>query len=117
MYHAHKGRIIRKVNERAGGGGGKEVQKQKKVHARHKLKTKFLHCKGTRKKYPARITDEIVYTITQFVKKHACGRKFPPLLPPTTLPVISNKSPPKVPPGISFYFFSSDYQVVSLATG
>ena len=58
----------------SGGGGGRVVQKQKKtkkkIHARHKLKknsykaqieNKFLHCKGTRKKYRARTIDETVY--------------------------------------------------------
>ena len=63
-------------------------------------------------------TDETdVYIHYTVCEKHACSRKFPPLLPPTTLPVIPIKSPPKVPSGISFYLFFSDYQVVSLATG
>ena len=57
------------------GEGGKgspktKKKKKKKIHARHKLKknsykaqieNKFLHCKGTRKKYRARTIDETVY--------------------------------------------------------
>ena len=60
---------------------------------------------GNQKKYPARTTDETVYTYYTVCKKHTCSRKFPPLFPPTTLPVIPIELPPKVPSGISFNLF------------
>ena len=104
IYRPHKGRTIRKVKGRGGGGG--VVQKQKKIHASHKLKKqKIPTLQRNQKKYPARTTDETVYTYYTVCEKHACSRKFPLLLPPTSLPVIPIKSPPKVPSGISFYFF------------
>ena len=95
------------------------VQKQKQKNScksQIEKKEKFLQCKRTRKTYPARTTDETVYTYYTVCDKPACSRKFSPLLPPTTLsviPIITSKS---------FFrhlilFFSSDYQVVSLATG
>ena len=97
-----KGRTIRKV--KGGRGGGGVSPKTKKIRARHKLKKKIPALQRNQKKYPARKTDETVYTYYTVCEQHACSRKFPLLLPPTTLLVIPIKSPPKVPPGISFFF-------------
>ena len=85
---------------------GGVVQKQNKNLCKAQIEKKnSCIAKEPEKKYPARTTDETVYTYYTVCEKHNCSRKFPPLLPPTTLPVIPIKSPPKVPSGVSFHFF------------